>query len=95
LLPGFASGGPIPANMPAIVGEDGPELFMPTRSGTIVPNGSFGNTVHHHNIHVDARGATDPAEVEARIRRAAPSIIAASIRAQQDYNRRLPPSMKR
>ncbi len=34
----FADGGHITANQPALVGENGPELFIPQRSGTIVPN---------------------------------------------------------
>jgi len=34
----FADGGHIASNQPALVGENGPELFIPQRSGTIVPN---------------------------------------------------------
>ncbi len=38
-LPSFrADGGPVEGNRPYIVGEEGPELFVPNRSGTIVPN---------------------------------------------------------
>lgn len=37
-LPFFAEGGPIRANQPAIVGEKGPELFVPKTSGTVVSN---------------------------------------------------------
>jgi hypothetical protein len=33
-----ASGGPVSGGSPYIVGEQGPELFVPGRSGTIVPN---------------------------------------------------------
>lgn len=35
---GRASGGPVSANTPYIVGERGPELFVPNASGRIVPN---------------------------------------------------------
>src|SRR5262252_1088046 len=35
----FASGGIIGAGEPAIVGERGPEVFIPSSPGTIVPNG--------------------------------------------------------
>lgn len=38
LLPGKAIGGPVTAGSPYIVGEKGPELFMPNSSGTIIPN---------------------------------------------------------
>ncbi len=36
--PGFAHGGRPPANTPSIVGENGPELFVPGVPGTIVSN---------------------------------------------------------
>lgn len=38
-IPGLASGGPAFANRPHIVGEDGPELFIPNNSGTVIPSG--------------------------------------------------------
>lgn len=37
-----ADGGPVSANKPYIVGERGPELFMPTSAGTIIPNHEMG-----------------------------------------------------
>jgi phage-related minor tail protein len=37
-----ASGGPVTGGRPYLVGEQGPELFMPGRSGTILPNGAGG-----------------------------------------------------
>jgi hypothetical protein len=39
---GKASGGPVYANTPYIVGERGPELFVPGQSGGIVPNNKMG-----------------------------------------------------
>ena len=44
-LSGRASGGPVTANTPYMVGEVGPELFVPSTNGTIVPNNelSFNN----------------------------------------------------
>ena len=41
-FPGLATGGPAMANTPYIVGEKGPELFMPGRSGTVIPNDALG-----------------------------------------------------
>ncbi len=38
-LPGRAAGGPVQAGLPYIVGERGPEVFVPKTSGYIVPNG--------------------------------------------------------
>ncbi len=91
-LPGFAAGGAISAHMPAMVGESGPELFVPHTSGRIVPNSALhggGPT-----IHVDARGAGDPAAVEAAVHRAmggylamAPALAVAAVR---DHNARMP-----
>lgn len=43
IIPGFlATGGPAIANQPYIVGEKGPELFVPNNSGTVVPNNMLG-----------------------------------------------------
>ena len=43
-LLGFASGGSPPLDRPSIVGEKGPELFIPRTAGTIVPNNAMGGT---------------------------------------------------
>lgn len=40
-----AGGGSVMAGQPYLVGENGPELFMPGRSGGIAPAGSFGGGV--------------------------------------------------
>ena len=37
-LLGFKDGGEPPINQPAIVGEEGPEIFIPKTPGTIIPN---------------------------------------------------------
>ena len=41
-IQGRAIGGGVSANTPYMVGEDGPELFVPDSSGEIMPNGSGG-----------------------------------------------------
>lgn len=41
-LPYMAAGGPVSGNTPYIVGEKGPELFVPSSGGKIVPNDSLG-----------------------------------------------------
>ena len=38
----FASGGPVSGNSPIVVGERGPELFMPRGAGNIIPNDQLG-----------------------------------------------------
>jgi hypothetical protein len=43
--PGRAAGGPVKANSPYIVGEKGPELFVPTNAGNIVANNDLQQNV--------------------------------------------------
>ena len=44
-LLGFANGGEPPVGVPSIVGENGPELFVPNRSGTIIPNNQLSSAL--------------------------------------------------
>ena len=37
-----ADGGPVDANKPVLVGEEGPELLVPRQPGTVIPNGAMG-----------------------------------------------------
>ena len=39
-----AEGGPVNSGSPYVVGEKGPELFVPHSSGSIVPNGAMGSS---------------------------------------------------
>lgn len=60
-IPGFADGGNIRnGGKPVLVGERGPELFVPRGSGTVVPNhelgGGGGNFSVVNNINVDGGG---------------------------------------
>ena len=41
-IPFFAEGGRTTANQPIVVGERGPELFVPNTSGTVIPNDELG-----------------------------------------------------
>ncbi|MGB6079082.1 MAG: tape measure protein [Xanthobacteraceae bacterium] len=67
-----ASGGPVTAGQPYIVGEKRPELFVPSQNGMIIPqvpkaSRAGGVTQSFHNV-IDARGA-DPASIS-RLERA-------------------------
>lgn len=78
-----ALGGSVSANTPYVVGEKGPELFMPGKSGTIIPNQNMPNNGGGGMvINVDARGSTDPEAVRQQVQQgileAAPSIVAAA-----------------
>ena len=48
-LAGFKDGGEPPINQPAIVGEEGPEIFVPKVAGTILPN-NITNQVNTSNF---------------------------------------------
>ena len=50
---GMAGGGNAKAGRPYIVGEKGPELFVPNQSGTVVPNGAMGGGINV-SVNVDA-----------------------------------------
>ena len=51
----FANGGQPPVGRPSIVGERGPELFVPSRAGTIIPNNQLGGSTSVV-VNVDASG---------------------------------------
>ena len=51
-----ANGGPVSAGGSYIVGEKGPEMFTPSRSGTIIPNNAMGGVTNNISIVVDATG---------------------------------------
>ena len=60
-LLGFANGGRPPVGRASIVGEKGPELFVPRSSGTIIPNNRIGggdNVTNMVTVNVDASGSS-------------------------------------
>jgi len=63
-LAGMQAGGGVSAGTPYLVGEAGPELFVPGAAGSIVPMNNVGGDTYYS---IDARGA-DPS-VEPRLRR--------------------------
>ena len=79
-----AYGGSVNSNKSYMVGERGPELFIPGGNGTIIPNSNMrgGGGGSPISISVDARGSNDPAAVRAQVQQgileAAPAIIAAA-----------------
>ena len=53
----FARGGRPPTGKASLVGEKGPELFVPKRTGTIVPNDKLGGSTNI-SVNVDASGSS-------------------------------------
>ena len=64
-IPKLAAGGMVQANNPYIVGEVGPELFVPSSSGRIVPNNKLGSG--GGNIYINVSGAIDQEGTARRI----------------------------
>jgi hypothetical protein len=77
-VPQFANGGNPPVGRPSIVGERGPELFVPRTAGTIVPNHAMGgaNVV----VNVDASGSS--AQGDGQQAKALGSAIGAAVQAE-------------
>lgn len=81
-----ASGGHRRAGQMLLVGERGPELFMPDRAGTVIPNHAMGGgTTLVQNIHFSAN---TPAAVRDAVFAAAPMIADATIARLNDQRLR-------
>ena len=58
-ITGRATGGPVSSGTPYLVGEKGPELMVPGRSGSVVPNNALGgSTVVNITINENGGGTT-------------------------------------
>jgi LysM repeat protein len=63
-IPGRANGGPVTSGSAFIVGERGPELFMPNTGGKIIPNNQTKTgSVNNFNITINAGIGTNPTQV--------------------------------
>ena len=76
---GFANGGSPPVGKPSIVGEKGPELFVPKSAGTIIPNGATGGSQIINNYNISAIDAKSVAQLFAENRR----LLLGSVRAAE------------
>jgi hypothetical protein len=59
-LPGRATGGPVSPGAAYLVGERGPEMFVPTSSGQVVPGGQSGGRDVRVSITVNGSGSDAP-----------------------------------
>ncbi len=66
-IEGKALGGPLGAGQPAIVGERGPELFVPRSAGTVIPAGRFGGVSVMNNITINGADPERSAQILAPI----------------------------
>jgi hypothetical protein len=85
---GKATGGPVTGGTPYLVGERGPELFVPHQSGNITPNNKMGGGSVTYNI--DARGADAGAvaRIEQALQRVNASIEPRSVQANINWRSR-------
>lgn len=59
IFPGMASGGPVDSDRPYIVGERGPELFVPSVAGAIIPNHRLNGASANGNTQGTANGGSN------------------------------------
>jgi phage-related minor tail protein len=77
-MPGFADGGDPPVGRPSIVGERGPEIFVPRTAGTIIPNHALGNVGSTTNVTNNYINAIDTKSFEDRLLGSSNAIWAAN-----------------
>jgi lambda family phage tail tape measure protein len=73
-----AAGGSVTNNTPYLVGERGPELFVPSGSGTIIPNGQVGGMGGTTNVTNNYINAIDTKSFEDRLLGSSNAIWAAN-----------------
>jgi lambda family phage tail tape measure protein len=77
-ISGFADGGEPPVGVPSLVGERGPELFIPKTAGTIVPNHTLNNMGSTTNVTNNYINAIDTKSFEDRLLGSSNAIWAAN-----------------
>lgn len=81
--PGRARGGPVIGGKPYTVGEEGPEIFRPGRSGSITPNNKVGGSTNINVGGIHVSGAGDPQEVARAVSRELSAMVDAKFRGGQ------------
>ncbi len=83
---GKASGGPVSAGTPYLIGESGPELFVPSSSGSVVPNKALAGGGETNNLNITFQvNSLDPRTAAAVLVQNEPIITAL---VQRAWNRR-------
>lgn len=77
-VPAFAEGGEIKAGQLSVVGEKGPELFVPKTAGTIIPNNRMQATGNTTNVTNNYISAIDTKSFEDRIYGSSQAVWAAN-----------------
>lgn len=77
-----AAGGPVANRTPYIVGERGPELFVPNSSGTIVPNNQLGGMGGDVSIVVNVDASGSQVQGDESQAKALGSVVSVAVRAE-------------
>jgi len=81
VIPGRAIGGPVKSRSPYMVGERGPEMFVPSQSGAIVANNKLGSGAGSGSgVTVNVYGDVSGKELVARVEQAIAKSIQRRIR---------------
>jgi hypothetical protein len=81
-LPGRATGGPVSPGRPYVVGERGPELFVPTTSGRVDAQAGVAPRDVRMAITINAPAGTEPQALARSSRQVARAVREALLRAQ-------------
>lgn len=75
-LPGRATGGPVSPGQAYLVGERGPELFVPTSAGSVAPNSALGGGSRdvRVSIQLNGSGSDAPAAMQRSSRQVASAV---------------------
>ncbi|NKI99804.1 tail tape measure protein [Novosphingobium sp. SG707] len=75
-LPGRATGGPVSPGQAYLVGERGPELFVPTSAGSVASNGALNTASRNVNVSIQLNsGSSDaPAAMQRSSRQVASAV---------------------
>lgn len=84
---GHASGGNVRGGMPIMVGERGPELFVPNQSGNVMTSGRSGGGGGIGSVVINVNGAQDPSRTAREVKSALSSLMANDPSARQMMRR--------
>ena len=89
-VPAFAMGGDPPVGQASLVGENGPELFIPKSAGTVIPNNVLGNmggnsspSIHYNGPYIASMQAIDTQSATQFLARNKSAVWAANQSAQR------------
>ncbi len=83
-LPGRATGGPVSPGQPYLVGENGPEMFVPTSAGSVAPNSGAGGGGRDVSVAISINAPTQSSTPQS-LQRSSRQVASAVRRALTQY----------